>query len=270
MAGRIIIEIEVESGDVRLGALVDQLDSLRKALTYAEQHAAIGGKRRAIFYRVVDLHHSNPTFEIEPVAEDPLEDRTGALIYEFNTRMRQIDTGNVPDDVTPEELEAYGDVGPKPARLIRQVNLRFDAPTILKPAEPIQMTQAFEQKVADLIGPEEQAWGTMTGFLQAINLHERNVFYLWPRIGPTRLHCVFDRSIRDDVKAAIDHYVQVAGRIHYRGRGHFAHRMTAVYAVEVIDSDLPATKLSDLRGIAPDATHGMDSREFIDSYNEDW
>jgi hypothetical protein len=269
MAGKIIIEIEGESGDVSLGALVEQLESLRKALTYAEQHAAIGGKRRAVEYRVVDLHHSNPTFEIEPVAEDPLSDRTSAIIYEFNARLRQIDSKTVPEDVSVEELVAYGNVGPKHERRIRRVSVRFDAPTILRPAEPLRITQGFEENVADLIGPEEQAWGTMTGFLEALNLHERNVFHLFPRIGPVRVYCTFDRSIRDDVKSAIDHYVQVSGRIHYRRRDYAAQRMSNVYSIEIIDRE-PTPKLSALRGIAPDATGSMDTREFVDSYDEDW
>jgi hypothetical protein len=272
MAGKIIIEIigeAADGGDVRLDALVDQLDSLRKALTYAEQHAAIGGKRRALYYRVVDLHHSYPTFEIEPVAVDPHEDRSGATILEFDARLRQIQAGKIAEDISVEELEAYGDIGPKAERHISRVNLRFDAPAILKAAEPFQMTNAFEQKVAELIGPEEVAWGTMTGFLDAINLHERNVFYLWPRVGPTRLHCTFDRTLRDDVKQAIDHYVQVAGRIHYRRRSHFAHRMTAVHSVERVDLS-GGIKLSDVKGIAPLATGGMETREFVDTYDEDW
>jgi len=53
-------------GNVRLTALVDQLDNLRKALFYAEEHAAIGGRRRNVYYRVVDLHHSEATLEVEP------------------------------------------------------------------------------------------------------------------------------------------------------------------------------------------------------------
>jgi hypothetical protein len=273
MAGKIIIELEgdhADHGDIRLGALAEQLESLRKALTYAEQHAAIGGKRTAIYYRVVDLHHSKPTLEIEAVAEDPLDDRTSAVIYEFSTRLRQIHTGTVPDNVPVEELEAYGEIAPKPERHMRGIVIGFDAPTAIAPYEPLRVTREFEEKVAALIGPEEVAWGTMTGFLDALNLHERNVFYLWPRVGPKRLHCTFNRIIRDDVKAAIEHYVQASGRIHYRRRDDAARSMSSVYNVEVLDAAPEGSRLSDLRGIAPEITGGMDTRDFVDSYDEDW
>jgi hypothetical protein len=273
MPSKIIIEVvgdPTDKGNVRLSALVDQLDNLRKALSYAEQHAAIGGKRRGMYYRVVDLHHSKATFEIELVPEDPLEDRTGATIYEFNTRLRQIEAGRVPDHVLIEELEAYGDLAPNPNRHISEFRIGFDAPTALRRAEPVQVTREFEEKVAALIGPEEVAWGTMTGFLEAINLHERNVFYLFPRVGPKRLHCTFDRSIRDAVKAAIDHYVEVAGRVHYRSRDPLSQRMSAVHSVEILDNEPVMVKLSEMRGIAPGATGQLDTVKFVDTFDEDW
>lgn len=275
MAGKIIIELrgaKDDGGNVRLSALVDQLYSLRKALSYAEQRASAGGKRAPNAYRVVNLHHSNAAVEIEVVPEDPLNDRSGATIYQFNRSLRQIEAGRVPDDVPVEELEAYGDLAPKPERRIEEVVISFDAPTALKRATvgPIQVTRRFEENVVELIGPEEVSWGTMTGRLMAINLENRNVFYLFPRVGPRRIHCTFDRSVREDVKVAIDHYVEVAGRIHYRRRDMLAHRMTAVHSVLVLDHEAIAVRLSDLRGIAPGITGGMDPAEFVDSYDEDW
>jgi hypothetical protein len=274
MAGqKIIIELQGETadrGNVRLEALTDQLEHLRRALTYAEEHAAIGGRRRSVYYRVVDLHHSTATLVIEPVAEDVDNDRTNAIVYEFRTRLRQIQNSRVPEDVSIEELEAYRALVPKPEQRIRQLTITFDAPTILKNREEYVVTPEFDQRLADIIGPEEVAWGTLTGFLDAVNLHERNVFYLWPRVGPKRVHCTFDRTIRDSVKAAITHYVEVAGRIHYRRRSNTATSMSGVYSIEVLEDADTGTRLSDLRGIAPNATAGMDTRDFVDSYDEDW
>jgi hypothetical protein len=270
---KIIIEIEGTLGgtDVRLEDLIDQLESVKRALSYAEEHAAIDGKRRKVTYRVVNLHHSFATAEITPEPVDPTEDRSGAIIYEFSARLRQIERGNVPEDVPVEELDAYGEISPRPERpTVRRVNVSFDAPTILKGAPPIQVTRQFEEKVTALIGPEEIAWGTMTGYLDAVNLHERNVFYLWPRIGPKRIYSSFNRDIREDVRQALGHYVQAAGRVHYRRRSNLPHRMTSVNRVEILDAQQQAVRLSDLRGIAPDATGGMDTREFIDTYDDDW
>lgn len=271
MARKIIIEIQGardDQGHVRLEDFTDKLESLRKALTYAEQHAAIDGRRRPIHYRLVNLHHSRATLEIEAVSDDPLNDRTGAVIYEFSTRLRQINSGKVPDDVQIEELEAYGHLAPASESHIEAVVIGFDAPSALKPGEPVLMTREFEEKVAELIGPEEIAWGTMTGYLDALNIHERNIFYLWPRFGPKRLHCTFTREIRDDVKKAIGHYVEASGRIHFRRRDNLAHRMTSVQSVDVLDNETPQVLLSELRGIAPDLL--SDTSRFVDTYDEDW
>lgn len=274
MAGqRIIIALEGASddrGDVRLDALTEQLDNLRRALTYAEDHAAIGGRRKPVYYRVVDLHHSAATLVIEPVTEDVENDRTNAIVYEFRTRLRQIQESRVPEDVSIEELEAYRALAPRPEQRIKQLTIAFDAPTILKNREEYKVTAEFEQRLSEIIGPEEVAWGTLTGYLDAVNLHERNVFYLWPRVGPRRVYCTFDRALRDDVKAAITHFVEVAGLIHYRRRSNLATSMSSVHSIEVLDSGDPGTRLSELRGIAPDVTGGKDTREFVDSYDEDW
>jgi hypothetical protein len=274
MAGqRIIIALEGTSddrGDVRLEVLTEQLDSLRRALTYAEEHAAIGGRRKPVYYRVDDLHHSAATLVIEPVTEDVENDRTNAIVYEFRTRLRQIEQLRVPEDVSVEELEAYRALAPRPEQRLKQLTIAFDAPTILKNREEYKVTQEFEQRLTDIIGPEDVAWGTLTGYLDAVNLHERNVFYLWPRTGPKRVYCTFERTLRDEVKAAITHYVEVAGLIHYRRRSNLATSMSSVHSIETMDSGDVGTRLSDLRGIAPHATGGIDTRELVDSYDEDW
>jgi hypothetical protein len=274
MAGqRITISFEgvsADKGDVRLQMMIEKLESVRRALAFAEDHAATGGQRRSVYYRVVDMHHSQAAVVIEPVDEDPDNDRTNAIVYEFNTRLRQIQNFAVPEDVAVEELEAYRALVPKPDERMVQLTIGFDAPAILKHSEKYVLTTNYDQILADLIGPEEVAWGTLTGRLDAINLHERNVFYLWPRVGPKRVYCTFKREIREDVRSAIGHYVEVAGRIHYRRRSNAATSMTGAYSVEVLDAGDPGTRLSDLRGISPNLTGGLDTREFVDSYDEDW
>jgi len=274
MAGkRITIALEGDlddRGDVRLPALIEQLQSFKRALSYAESHAAAGGKKPSVEYRLVDLHHSEAAFTFEAFPEDALDDRTGAVIYEFRTRLKQIQSGQVPDDVSIEELEAYQELAPTPERRIRRVDVTFDAPAALAKVETIQMTLEFRQQVAELIGPEEFAWGTMTGRLEALNLHEKNLFYLYPPVGPSRVTCMFKREIREDVKLAVDHYVEVAGKLHYKRRSKFAQRMSDVYSVEVLDTDNDRPRLSELRGIAPDVTGGIDTREFVDTLDEEW
>ncbi|HEV7240642.1 MAG TPA: hypothetical protein VGQ36_15495 [Thermoanaerobaculia bacterium] len=274
MAGKkITIAIEgdvTDRGDVRLGALIEQLESFKRALTYAEGHAGVGGKKPPVQYRLVDLHHSEAALTFEAFSEDVTDDRTNAVIYEFRTRLKQIESGGVPDDVSIEELEAYQELAPKPERRIRRVDVTFDAPTALAKVEKFQMTLEFAQQIAKLIGPEEIAWGTMAGRLEALNLHEKNLFHLYPPVGPSRVTCTFIRDIREDVKRAVDHYVEVAGKLHYKRRAKFAQRMSEVHSVEMLDTDSGRPQLSELRGIAPDVTGGVDTREFVDTLDEEW
>jgi len=84
------------------------------------------------------------------------------VVYEFSTRLCQIQSGRVPESISIEELEAYGELAPAPDRHIREVMIAFDASAALKRIEPMVVTEQFQQQIADLIGPEEVAWGTMT------------------------------------------------------------------------------------------------------------
>src|ERR1700682_3498263 len=215
MAGQRII-IALDGADVRMTTLIDKLESVKGALEFAEEHAAVGGKRTPIYYRLVDLHHSAPTFAFEPVwTGDPGHDRTNAVVYEFRTRIAQIQTGSVPDDI---------------------------------PAEEFEVTRTFHEQIDILLGPEEISWGTMTGMLEALYFHERNLFRLYPSIGPESVKCSFDRSLRPRVKEAVDHYVQVYGQIHYRRRYQFPETITGVYRIDFLDDDPQRPRLSGLRG----------------------
>src|ERR1700682_2421638 len=248
MAGQRII-IALDGADVRMTTLIDKLESVKGALEFAEEHAAVGGKRTPIYYRLVDLHHSAPTFAFEPVwTGDPGHDRTNAGVYEFRTRIAQIQTGSVPDDIPAEELEAYREIAPYPEESLDRVIVTFDAPTIIVGVQEFEVTRTFHEQIDILLGPEEISWGTMTGMLEALYFHERNLFRLYPSIGPESVKCSFDRSLRPRVKEAVDHYVQVYGQIHYRRRYQFPETITGVYRIDFLDDDPQRPRLSGLRG----------------------
>lgn len=274
MSGRITIKIAGDRADKdrpRLQDLIEQLEALRKTLAFAERSVA-ADQRGPIYYRVVALSQKSPaTLSVEPVALNVERDPTNIIIHRFSKRLSQIKTGRVPSDVSVEELEAYQELAPNPERHVREVKITVKAPAILKDVASYTMTEDYNQRIANIIGPDEITWGTVTGRLEIVNLHKANHFFLYPEIGPERVTCEFDRTIREDVRQALDHYVHVYGKLHYKRRAQFTHRMTGVYNIEILDSDDEALpKLSALRGIAPDATDGIDTRDFVDSLDEEW
>jgi hypothetical protein len=275
MAGqKITIEIKgdaTDAEDVRLPDLIEHLQSLKRTLAFAERDVP-DDQRAPVYYRVIDLKHDSPALlTVEPVPLDVNRDPTNLIVAKFRNRLREIESGSVPADVSLDELQAFRALAPRPDRHVREVNITVAAPSILKErVSEFRITEAFDKKIADILGPDEVAWGSLTGRLEVVNLHRTNAFNLYPRVGATKVTCIFNPDIREDVKHAIDHYVEVFGLLRYKQRYNYPHAMTSVHHVEVLDKNLDtAPLLSELRGIAPDATLGMDARDFLDSFDEE-
>lgn len=276
MAGqRITIQItgaSADGSDVRLPELIDQLQTLKKTLAFAEKDLP-EDQRAGVYYKVIDLQHASPALlTIEPMPVNVDRDPTNAIVMRFRNRLRQIESGEVPDDVGLDELEAYQNLAPKPDRHIREVNITIEAPTAMKERiSEFRITEDFDRKVAAIIGPDEIAWGSMAGRLEAINVHKRPVFTLYPIIGAKKVSCTFEAGLREDVKKALDHYVEVYGRLRYKHRYKFPHAISSVHHIDIMDANLDtAPHLSDLRGMAPGATNDLDTRDYVDGLDEDW
>lgn len=269
----ITIQIAGDSTDrdrPRLDSLIEQLEALKRALMFAEREVA-EDQRGPIYYRVTKLQQKSPaTLTVEPVAVNWRRDPTNVVMHRFSRRLNQIKTGKVPLAVSVEELEAYQELAPNRERHIREVKITVDAPTVLKKPTELTMTERSAARIAELIGEDEITWGTVTGRLLAVNIHDRNRIFIYPEIGPERVTCFFDSALREDVGRALGHYVQVSGKLHYKRRAQFTYLMTEAYTVEILDEAADLPKLSEMRGIAPNATHGMDTLDFVDSLDEEW
>ena len=121
-----------------------------------------------------------------------------------------------------------------------------------------------------ILAPEETSLGYVEGRLEAINLHDdANVFYIYPIVGPTKIRCGFPSELRDEAVRALDHEVRVQGTLCYKSRASFPYRIDAE-ALTVIPDESELPSLMDLRGIAPNATDGLPSEEFVRRVRDEW
>ena len=107
---------------------------------------------------------------------------------------------------------------------------------------------------------EVKSIGSVAGRVEALNIHDKMVFYVYPDSGPTRVACRFYKDILDQVQAAIGRYVTVHGVIDYDSTGTFPARV-AVKAIDVHETERP--RLRELFGLAPDLTGGVESAAYI-------
>jgi hypothetical protein len=252
-----------DGGHLRLTDLIQQLEAIRTALKHTER-LVTGTETRALYYRVIDLSHNSPaTVVLEAVLTNPqlranIASRT---VNSFFRNLRQInDKGRVPSRVDVPTLESYQALGSGLNKNVRHIKLTNDHASI-------EINEPFQEKVAEIIGPDEIIEGSLTGMLEWLNIHNNiNVFHIYPITGPRKVSCHFTKEWRETVIRGIDKNVTVYGQLRYKMRDNFP------YAINVSDieihpdeSDLPT--LASLRGMTVNQT-GLSAADFIRSLRD--
>jgi hypothetical protein len=267
MAGqRITLQLEgspTDEGHLRLGELIKQLELVRSALKQTER-IVTKTEDRLLYYKVVDLSHSSPltcVLEATPVKPEIKPQIATRTVTAFFRNIRQIGRrGRVPSNVDLPALEAYRDLGSLLEKNIsgfKIINSNFS----------VEIDERFKSRVTEIIGPDELAEGSLTGMLEWLNIHNTNVFHVYPVIGPKKVNCVFPQKLRETVISAIDRHVRVFGELRYKRRDNFPYAMN-VSDIEILPTDDELPTLYDLRGIAPHATGDMNSVEFVRSIRD--
>ena len=133
----------------------------------------------------------------------------------------------------------------------------------------IVIEQYARQRVENVIEPDYTVEGTIDGMLEAVNIHgNRNQFVLYPVIGPTRVNCFFPDDMLDKVRPVLGKYAIVSGQLKYRWRENFPFEARASELEEANENEQPA--LSEIIGIAPNATGGERSEDFVRDIRGGW
>ena len=119
------------------------------------------------------------------------------------------------------------------------------------------------RKIDRLLGPENIQAGSISGKLDAINVHNRtNKFYLYPALGPKKVMCHFPEAMVDEAIAAIQRHIEVSGTFKYKRRDFFPYEIE-VEKLRVFPRIDELPSFMSLRGLAPNATGDLDSVAFV-------
>ncbi len=81
-----------------------------------------------------------------------------------------------------------------------------------------RLTSALRDNVDQIIGPEQEEWGTVEGRIESMTIHGHRRFNLYEPISGNRIECDFAHRIRtEDIGYAVDKRSAVSGIIVYRG-----------------------------------------------------
>jgi hypothetical protein len=131
----------------------------------------------------------------------------------------------------------------------------------------VPITPTYVEKLDRVIGEDTKEQGSVTGWLWKVNLHNTSRFDIYPTVGPKKVACRFPRHLREKVILGLAKYVTVFGELRLKQWADFPHAIVADdIDIHPDPSELP--RLSDLHGMAPNATGGLSSEDFIESVRE--
>ena len=213
-------------------------------------------ERLSADYRIAGLRSGSATVEMEPVPTKESEDRTEEIVNAFTESLMAIlENAQAPsyfDRTLLEDFKALAKpLGKKVAKIdIRSGNRR------------LAITKQLEVNIDKIIGEDIKSEGSVSGQLDVVNVHEKNIFFIFPVVGPSRIQCVFPDDLLDEVRAAIKKYVTVSGTLRYKQNEIFPYQID-VKKIEIHPPEDELPTLASLRGIAPDMTGDVDSVEFV-------
>ncbi|MGH9898499.1 MAG: hypothetical protein ACRD63_01815 [Pyrinomonadaceae bacterium] len=234
-----------DGGHMRLSELIKQLEFVLTALRQTER-LVTGKDDKLLYYKVVDLSHNSPAtivLEATPIKPDLRPQIASRIVTSFFRNLRNIESkGKVSARVDLPALVAYRDLGvllDKNVSKIKIVNSHFS----------IDIDARFKERVIGIIGQDEIIEGSMSGMLEWLNIHNTNMFHIYPEVGPKKVNCYFPPSLRQTVMSAIDKHVRVFGELRYKKRDNFAHAID-VRELEILPTDGELPTLGSLHGIA--------------------
>jgi hypothetical protein len=261
MGKRITIRLigsDKDGGDVRLSEFIDQLEAFKDALKQTERILS-GSDQQSIYYKIVALSHNSPAeMTIEAVATPRSRVTAAKLTGGFISGLREIRKKKPPVNADLASLEAYKKLAVPLEKNVRRIEVLDDRRKI------IPIDYEFAEKVEEIIGPDTIAFGSLSGRLERVNLHNGLTFDIYPTVGPARVRCIFHPELKQKVKDALDAYCTVSGKLRYKQWDQFPYRIDA-NDIDPHESNQKLASLHELRGLAPQSTGGMSAEDFVRS-----
>ncbi len=255
-----LVRLPIIDGRIRLSDLLGALQQFRTALGQADIVAA--GARTADL-RVVALSYSSPAqITVETVPFDQANDRSEAITETFFAASRH--------EIRAPESENSRLLVNAFESLAGMVGKGIAAARLKHGTHQVELHQEFKLEAQRAIAPQRIVHGSVRGRLEAINFHGgANNFWIYPFIGPRKVVCRFPEELSDKALGSVKQRAIVKGLLHYKEGARFPHAID-VTDLDLLPSDSVLPTLSQLRGIAPNATDELLSEDFVRRLRDAW
>ena len=136
-------------------------------------------------------------------------------------------------------------------------------------AKRYRLDEEFKQNLREARRQEDRDISTVDGKLEQINIHKNaNTFRIYT-FASSSVVCKFPKDMQNSVQSALGRFVSVRGECFYRPNARFPHKINA-REMEILPPAEELPSLSDLQGIAPGATGGKSSEQFVRELRDEW
>lgn len=243
-----------DNGDVRIGDFLEFLSDTLRCLRAVDRKLS-GKEKLSTDYKITGLHRGSASVELQPIPYERAEDYTAKIIEIFTEGVVLLERGQAPPSFDRAMLEDFKTLAKPLSRRVAKIEIRSGR-------RKIPVTKQLEVNIEKIIGEDIKSAGSIAGQLDVVNVHEKNLFYIYPVVGPARIGCQFPDELLDEVRAAIKKYITVSGTLRYKQNEVFPYQID-VEKIELHPPEQELPSLASLRGIAPDMTGDVDSVEFI-------
>jgi hypothetical protein len=260
---------QASGAEFRLDDFLDQMQAIKSALRETERF--MSGGEPSLYLRINTLHKNSPiraTLEALPErstaegSSPPPPTYASRVVRTMTTNLRVISRRRrVPTKADMPVLDAYRKMATPAEKYRVDVKIQSGPHSVV-------INRQFREALDSVVGENQYSHGTVSGMIEGINIHERSRrFWLYPIVGAVRIMGTFRAKDRKLFAQAVDKYVTVYGRLSYKSWDQHPY---AVLADEITIHDLPQHDLKDLRGMAPNATGALNSKDFIDQLRDEW
>jgi hypothetical protein len=255
--------LDEDDGDIRLNDFVLQLDYLKKALAEIQNLVA---ENPIAFFKITELSKNSPSLiviEAVPILVEH-EAKVGILIDKFFSSIDEIHNGQYPMGFTHDTFNAFKDL------TVLKDKQKVKDLSISRNGENTNQLLDFSKDIEAIMGNDEYEYGSFTGMLDAINIHNQNTFYIYPTSHMPKLKCIFPSQLRGKAIAGVGRYVTVFGEKKLKPNISEIPYEMQVFDIEVHPSSDELPLLSSLKGIASSLDRADLSENIIRGIRNDW
>jgi hypothetical protein len=255
--------LDEDQGDVRLTVFKDKISQLSALMSDAERQAANVGQAKSL-YRLTGLEHSSAIITFEPYAED------GYRGSEQGIELIK----NVLDGLHQSAVEIASNVQSSIYKKIQKLCLgsgeRFKSQTLTLDGRSYVFDNDLFAKAQKYLDKTYQAFGTIKGTIERINIHDRKEFIIYLDVTGEGVECHFkgDETL-NIIKSALGERVLAYGKLDYIG-GDVDPYKAMIEEIEVAPKGYSIPDLNVFLGKEPKLTGDDDTLTYIRRIRDEW